>query len=158
MVSIDQMRVQKSHELTRLVCHLAKAGIAASSSSGIREIFGYCPTMRVDTWSPFSMKPYLLEPWVMDTLGELARKAPFGSGRVSLGFAFDGWFLPREMIVDVFAKVKEMGIKLITTHYGRSVISGEHSLIPYKKTSRLLQIGPRQSYISSLFWQLTIQF
>ena len=88
--------------------------------------------MRVDTWSPFSMKPYLFEPWVMDTLGDLAKKAPFGSGRVSLAFAFDGWFLPKEMIVDVFAKVKDMGIKLITTHYSRSVISGENSLRLHK--------------------------
>lgn len=81
--------------------------------------------MRVDTWSPFTMKPYLLEPWVMETLGELASKAPFGNGRVSLGFAFDGWFLPKEMIMDVFENVKKMGIKLITTHYVRGVLSGK---------------------------------
>ena len=85
--------------------------------------------MRVDTWSPFVMKPYLLEPWVMETLEELASKAPFGNGRVSLGFAFDGWFLPKEMIVDVFEKVKKMGIKLITTHYVRGVLSGEMTFL-----------------------------
>ena len=103
---------------------IARAAIAASVSSGIRSIFGYCPTPRIDSWSPFAMSQDMLPDWVMDTLVELANNAPFGGGRVSLGFAFDGLFLPKEMVVDLFRKVKTLGIKLITIHYASNAVFG----------------------------------
>ena len=52
----------------------------------------------------------------MNALEELSQRAPFGDGRVSLGVAFDGWFLPKEMIVPLFDNIKKMGIKHLTTH------------------------------------------
>lgn len=59
----------------------------------------------------------LLPPWVMSTLEELvAHKSPADS-RVQLGFAFDGLWLPKEVIVSTFDKVKSLGIKVITTHF-----------------------------------------
>ena len=60
----------------------------------------------------------------MDAMEALAAKAPFGDGRVTLGFAFDGFFLPREVIVPLFEKVKSLGINTWTTHYGRNAIQG----------------------------------
>jgi hypothetical protein len=62
------------------------------------------------------MSQNMLPDWVMNTLVELASSAPFGDGRVSLGFAFDGLFLPKEIVIDLFNKVKSLGIKLITAH------------------------------------------
>ena len=71
------------------------------------------------------MAPDLLPEWVMAHLDALASKAPFGDGRVSLGFAFDGFFLPKEVVIPLFDKVKSLGIKVITTHYGRSVLQSK---------------------------------
>lgn len=52
----------------------------------------------------------------METFAELAKKSPFANGRVELGFGFDSWFLPNEMIVGLLAKVKAAGVRLITSH------------------------------------------
>ncbi|KAF3002432.1 hypothetical protein E8E13_004045 [Curvularia kusanoi] len=57
-----------------------------------------------------------LADWVMKTFEELADQGPFGAGRVTLGFAFDLFFLPPEMIKGLFAQVKGKGVKTITTH------------------------------------------
>jgi hypothetical protein len=65
----------------------------------------------------------LLPDWVMSTLEQLAADGPFSEGRVQLGFAFDGFFLPKQVIVPLFEKVKSLGIKVITTHYCRNAIS-----------------------------------
>lgn len=60
-----------------------------------------------------------LEPWMYEQLAKLGSRAPFGpNGRVMLGLAFDGWFLPKEMIADLFKKAKDAGAQLITTHCG----------------------------------------
>jgi hypothetical protein len=67
----------------------------------------------------------MLPDWVLSNLESLAAKAPFGNGRVSLGFAFDGFFLPKEVIVPLFQKIKSLGIKIWTTHYGRNAIQGK---------------------------------
>ena len=58
--------------------------------------------------------------WLFTQLSDLAKAQPFGDGRVRLGFAFDGLFLPKETVVDLFDKVRDMGVKLITTHYVNS--------------------------------------
>lgn len=75
------------------------------------------------------MSQNILPDWVMNTLVELAKNAPFGDGRVSLGFAFDGLFLPKEIVVDLFNKVKSLGIKLITIHYAPNAVFGMSCLI-----------------------------
>jgi cytosine/adenosine deaminase-related metal-dependent hydrolase len=52
----------------------------------------------------------------MQTFSELADASPFGDGRVTLGFAFDMWYLPSEMVQGVFDKVEEKGIRTVTVH------------------------------------------
>lgn len=53
----------------------------------------------------------------MDTWNRLATANPFGpNGRVRLGFAFDGMWLPDKALQDLFAKVRAQGSHLITTH------------------------------------------
>lgn len=70
----------------------------------------------------------LLADWVMISMEELASKSPFGDGRVELGLAFDGFFLPKEVVVGLFKKAKELGMKLITLHMSRSAIFGTISI------------------------------
>lgn len=64
----------------------------------------------------------MLADWVMATLEDLSLKALFGDGRVQLGLAFDGLWLPQEVVVGLFEKAKSLGVKLITTHYVRSLV------------------------------------
>jgi hypothetical protein len=70
------------------------------------------------------MSMNMLPEWVMSTLVDLASKAPFGNRRVQLGIAFDGWFLPQEMVVDFVKKVRSLSVKLITTHSGQGAVFG----------------------------------
>ncbi|PYI23479.1 Metallo-dependent hydrolase [Aspergillus violaceofuscus CBS 115571] len=95
-------------------------GIAATASSGIRSIFCYTPTSTVKTWKPeIEMHTNLLDIWVLQQLEELAAAAPFGDGRVQLGLAFDGFMLPKEMVVALYDRARRAGVKVITTHYVR---------------------------------------
>ena len=81
----------------------------------------------------------LLPPWVMSTLEELVGHSTLLNSRVQLGFAFDGAWLPKEVIVNTFDKVKSLGINLITTHYvrnGSMRVSPPSSLILSTNKSR----------------------
>ena len=76
----------------------SKAAIAATLSSGIRSVFCYCPTPRLDSWDPFTISKDFLPPWVMSTLEELVAHKSLVNSRVQLGVAFDGGsFLPKEV-------------------------------------------------------------
>lgn len=84
------------------------------------------------------MNQNLLADWVLETLNELAKNSPFGEGRVQLGFGFDGFFLPKEIVISLFEKVRALGIKVITTHFvkgalmGKSHVSFRNSLTLHK--------------------------
>ncbi|KAL6246344.1 hypothetical protein RBB50_006580 [Rhinocladiella similis] len=93
-----------------------KAAIAATATSGLRSVYGYCFNIRVDSWSPFTVNPSFIAPWALDGLEKLSHQAPFGNGRVTLGVAFDGWFLPEELLAPIFEKIKSLGVKHLTTH------------------------------------------
>jgi hypothetical protein len=73
--------------------------------------------MRVKSFGPITYHPNPLEDWVMQTFTDLATQAPFGNGRVTLGFAFDLWFFPQPVVQGVFQQVKDAGVKTITTHH-----------------------------------------
>ncbi|KAE8354083.1 hypothetical protein BDV28DRAFT_156522 [Aspergillus coremiiformis] len=80
-----------------LECIDTKEALRATVSSEIRSIFGYCPTAR--------------------TFDQLATMNPFGPpGRVRLGFAFDGLYLPGEVLKEVYGRVRQVGAQLITSH------------------------------------------
>ncbi|KAJ6608516.1 hypothetical protein B0H10DRAFT_2067845 [Mycena sp. CBHHK59/15] len=108
---------------------LAYSALSATVSSGIRSFFCYCPTPRIASWAPFQMSDNLLPEWVSTQLADLAAKQPFGDGRVRLGFGFDGFFLPKEVVVGLFEQVRAIGVKLITSHYVRNAVTGNHSLV-----------------------------
>jgi hypothetical protein len=95
----------------------SKAAIAATLSSGIRSVFCYCPTPRLNSWDPFKINMDFLPRWVMSTLEELVVHKSLVDSRIQLGIAFDGAWLPKEVTVNLFNKVKSLGIKVITAHY-----------------------------------------
>lgn len=110
----------------------AKLAVSGTASSGIRSVFCYAPIMRVAQFNPLTYHENPLEDWVLQTFDELADNGPFGNGRVTMGFAFDMWFLPPEMTKSIFARVKAKGVKTITCHgtvfLGGSVIQAASSL------------------------------
>ncbi|KAH7079888.1 hypothetical protein BKA63DRAFT_229945 [Paraphoma chrysanthemicola] len=106
---VDHAHITQSPEHVKLA-------IAGTASSGIRSVFCYTPIMRVKQFNPLEFHPNPLEDWVMQTFNELADRGPSGDGRVTLGFAFDLFFLPAEMIKGLFAGVKAKGVKTITVH------------------------------------------
>ncbi|KAF9777116.1 hypothetical protein IL306_004631 [Fusarium sp. DS 682] len=91
--------------------------LSATISSGIRSIYCYCPITRVKTWKPFALEEEILPNWLLEKLAELCRAGPFGNGRVTMGFAFDYFFLPKEVVVNIFSQVRSLGVKTITSHY-----------------------------------------
>lgn len=59
----------------------------------------------------------MLPSWLVPHLSSLTGSQPYGNGRVTIGFGFDALWLPKDIVVSTFNKVREIGIKLITTHY-----------------------------------------
>ena len=59
----------------------------------------------------------LLDDWVLKQLDDLGSSAPFGNGRVQLGFAFDGLMLPKKEVVSLYERARKAGAKVITSHY-----------------------------------------
>jgi len=69
----------------------------------------------------------LLASWVPETLKEITIEAPYGDGRVNIGLAFDGVWLPKEVVVSLFETAKSVGVKLITIHTTGGLFSGKSS-------------------------------
>ncbi|KAF5668338.1 5-methylthioadenosine s-adenosylhomocysteine deaminase [Fusarium circinatum] len=98
------------------------AALSATIPSGIRSIFCYCPTGRVKTWKPFKMEEEFLPAWLLEQLTSLCKAGPFADGRVTMGFAFDSFYLPKDVVVNIFNQVRGLGIKTITSHYVPSLL------------------------------------
>ena len=81
-------------------------------------MYAYAATPRVKTWKPeFKLEEDLTATWVMETYEELAELSPFGpNGRVRLGFAVDGLFLPGHVLKEVLQRVRQQRPQLITMH------------------------------------------
>ncbi|KAL6923968.1 hypothetical protein FSST1_001242 [Fusarium sambucinum] len=98
----------------------ASTAISATVSSGLRSVYGYCPTARVASWSPFEMNREMIASWTLPEIRKLGANAPFGDGRVTMGLAFDLWFLPEQVVQELFQTAREAGINLATTHAVRN--------------------------------------
>lgn len=80
--------------------------------------------MRVDRWQPeMTLTGGLLDGWVVDHFRKLGAVAPFGKGRVQLGLGFDGLFLPKDQVVSLYNEARQIGVKVITSHYVRGIFS-----------------------------------
>lgn len=96
----------------------ATEALRATASSGIRSIFCYSSIWRIKTWSSeVEYDDTLLPDWWYATLNSLARSAPYGDGRVTLGLGFDQFQLPKEVIIDLWERARKLGVELMTTHY-----------------------------------------
>lgn len=85
--------------------------------------------LRTTSWDPFTVDPNALGGHVMPTLDELAKASPFGDGRVTLGFAFDGFqHLPQQYLDMLMAKLASLKISLITFHYLFGPVMGNMSI------------------------------
>ncbi|RGP78950.1 hypothetical protein FLONG3_2855 [Fusarium longipes] len=116
----------------------AATAISATASSGLRSVYGYCPTARVASYSPFEMNPEMVASWTLEELQKLGAKAPFGDGRVTMGLAFDLWFLPDEVSQKIFRTAREAGIELATTHAVRNHQFSMNDVIQKVKSQGLL--------------------
>lgn len=116
--------MQLALQLTKF--HSDTAAIAASASSGIRSIFGYSFGSKVKSCVPsLTIDPCITPEWAIDQAVQLAETGPFGNGRVQVGLAFDAFFLPKDVIVDLFRRCRRAGTKLITSHYARGAVLGK---------------------------------
>ncbi|KAF7294536.1 5-methylthioadenosine/S-adenosylhomocysteine deaminase n1 [Mycena indigotica] len=131
------MLVDHAH-ITHGPLHAPNA-ISATVSSGIRSIYGYCDTPNVTSWNPLTFAA--ATPDYFDSqLADLAKQQPFGDGRVQLGLAFDSFFLPKEMVIERYKSARSLGIKLVTSHYARGPVVGQHSVVELLEAYGLL--GP----------------
>lgn len=70
----------------------------------------------------------LIPGWFVPILEKLAKTKVLTDtdSRVRMGFGFDLYFLPKDVVVGLFEKVKLLGVKVVTSHYVRH--NGEESL------------------------------
>jgi hypothetical protein len=68
------------------------------------------------------MEEELLPAWLFEQLISLCKAGPFANGRVTMGFAFDSFYLPKDVVVNIFNQVRSLGIKTITSHYVPSLL------------------------------------
>ncbi|KIW84032.1 hypothetical protein Z517_03278 [Fonsecaea pedrosoi CBS 271.37] len=110
--------------------HVTKA-LAATCASGIRSIFAYGHAPYFTKWDKDTCEPSMdiMPKSTMDHLFELAAKQPFGHGRVTLGFAFDYYFLPQQAVTGIFEALRNAGVKNFTSHYAKNATFGQHPLI-----------------------------
>ncbi|KAL2820419.1 Metallo-dependent hydrolase [Aspergillus granulosus] len=120
------------------------SAIAGTLSSGIRSIFAYTPVNILLATKPqvvFSPDP--LPDWVMQTFERLATSHPLNDpgSRVKLGFGFDFYHLPKEIVLSLFEKVKSLGATVITSHFVRNFVRDSESLASLLNSYGLLQEG-----------------
>ncbi|KAI1071443.1 hypothetical protein LB507_005452 [Fusarium sp. FIESC RH6] len=109
------------------------AALSATIASGIRSTFCYgVMPVRAKEWTEdsFELDRVPQPEWLLPQMDDLAAKAPFGDGRVQLGFFFDSYFLPEGVIAETLGHVKKAGVKLITSHYRHWPISKGQSKVP----------------------------
>ncbi|KAJ6256350.1 5-methylthioadenosine/S-adenosylhomocysteine deaminase [Drechslerella dactyloides] len=109
----------------------ADAALTASIRSGMRSIFCYSTTFRVEDWTEdkFKLAEEILPPWFMEHFNKLAAGGPYADGRVQLGFGYDALFMPPEVNQKIFKSVRDAGSKLITLHWMRMPVVGQQSSV-----------------------------
>lgn len=111
-------------------------------TSGIRSIFAYSPVPVLQSTKPtVKFAPDPLPDWVMGSFEQLATSSPLKDPncRVQMGFGFDFYFLPKQVVQSVFSRVRALGAKVITSHFVRQLSGGDsESLVAKLKSYGLL--------------------
>lgn len=92
----------------------------------------------------------MLEDWVLRQLEDLADNAPYANGRVQIGLAFDGFFLPKETVIDLFERARKAGVKAITSHYVPGSLFGKYSVTEIVHDVLLTIIAGHYSVVDTL--------
>lgn len=140
-VSGKQTHASRNYRKPFLNPHSDDQVIAATATSGIRSVFCYCPAPKVKSWSPFLTTGFdKLDDYILPKFDELAAEAPWANGRITLGFAFDGFrFLPKEQLQSLMDKLSQNKVQLITYHYSRTPDQGNKD--SDSQTAQLEQLG-----------------
>lgn len=125
----------------------------ATVSSGIRAVVALSPAMRLEQWDKDTIKPNMdiFPGYIMEKVGQWSKEAgPNGiSGRVHAGLGFDLFFLPKEMVQNVWTQAQQLGAKLITSHVCRNALFGMASTVQLLQSYDLLK-GPSKGGITWL--------
>ncbi|KAL1610858.1 hypothetical protein SLS60_002529 [Paraconiothyrium brasiliense] len=116
--------------------------LAATLTSGIRSVFCYTPTPRVECWQPrLGLAPSILQPWHLPQFARFANLLA-AHPRVSLGFGFDGYaFLAPADTRALFQEVRAAGARCITSHcFGNPLLAGGKGVVTVMAEASLL--GP----------------
>ncbi|KAL6892416.1 Metallo-dependent hydrolase [Trichoderma longibrachiatum] len=98
-----------------------------------------------------TLNPDILPPWAVDQAEELISNGPYGeNGRVRIGLAFDALFLPKETVTDLYHRCRRAGAKVITTHYVRGAVFGQHSIVDTLEAHSLLAPDVLLSHATNL--------
>ena len=69
--------------------------------------------------------------WSLDQLSELATKYNGNTtSRVEIALGFDGWFLPKDLVLGAFERLRKSGVRLITSHVSRNAFYGRSPQYP----------------------------
>lgn len=100
----------------------AKHALSGTLSSGIRSVFALAPTVTLKATSPpTTTDEGMIPAWFMPLLKQLSQSSHLSSplSTVSVGLGFDYFFLPKEVVLSIFAEAKSYGVQTITSHWAR---------------------------------------
>lgn len=123
---------------------LGRSGLAGTLTSGIRAIFAYTPIIPITEFTPeVKFESEALPAWVIQAFERLAKSSPLNQpdSRVKLGLGMDLYFLPKESLQALFQRVRELGVKVVTSHFVRHLDSASESLVSKLKSYDLLHEG-----------------
>ncbi|KAJ4291604.1 hypothetical protein N0V90_009499 [Kalmusia sp. IMI 367209] len=121
----------------------ASQALQAVKISGLRAVFAYAfPWFRFQKWNQTECTPMddIMPEWVFGQIETWLKEQVFTGSRVHIGFGFDFYFLPKEVLQRIFSRVRKAGVKLITSHVVDSVEIGMQS--PVKKMKEAELLGP----------------
>ncbi|OAL37484.1 hypothetical protein AYO20_03333 [Fonsecaea nubica] len=118
----------------------AASALNATIDSGIRGIFAYSIPMRMSKWDQSQCIPDqdLLPEWALKQIADLAQTHNQPGAMVEIGMGFDFWFLPQEMVLGMLAKLRQSGLRVLTSHAGCNAFMGLQSPVPKLQSYRLL--------------------
>ena len=102
------------------------AGFAATLAAEIRSVFCLSITPRLEKWDTEVVANKELVPsWFFPLLRDLRAKLLPDNAKVDIGLGFDLYTLPAEEVISIFNTAREIGVKLITSHWRRNNIAGK---------------------------------
>lgn len=124
----------------------AQRAIDATIASGIRSVFALSPVTRFEQWDQQACVPShdIFPDWILSNIERWSAEGGHDgiNGRVHAGLGFDLFFLPKEMIQSIWARVHASGAKLITSHVCRNAVFGQSSTVQLLNDYDLLKQPP----------------